>query len=306
MSAIEFVIPRPHEVVDLTMSDGATIRLRRHGNPERPRIALSHGNGLAIDAYVPFWRLLEKRYDIVLFDVRNHGQNPLHGADGHDYATVARDMEAIWRGIREHFGARPIVAVLHSLSAIAGVMHALDVPGRWDALVLFDPPFFPPESHPLAPLQDANMRKMAARARRRPRRYAAPDELAHQFAARPEFSRWRSGCPELVARATLRPEDSTGQWILACPPELEARMYETNIDATIWPRMAELTVPVKLICGDPELDGQTPAALIGKAMGEDLAIDYEAIPGTTHFLQIERPEACAAALERFLAAHRRP
>jgi pimeloyl-ACP methyl ester carboxylesterase len=284
------------------MTDGATVHLRRHGNGQGSRIALSHGNGLAIDAYFPFWRILAERHDLILFDVRNHGQNPLHGPDGHDYPTVAEDMETIWHGIAEHFGPRPIVGAFHSLSAIAALMHALERPERWRALVLFDPPFFPPDNHRLVPLEVAHMEEMTARASRRPRRYARISGLAGQFAMRAEFSGWRPGCHELVARATLRHDRQADDWMLACPRELEARMYETNIDGTLWPRIEHLTTPLKLICGDPELAAPLPSALIGKAMGEELPIAYEAIAGTTHFLQIEQPEACVAALETFLDA----
>jgi pimeloyl-ACP methyl ester carboxylesterase len=38
-------------------------------------------------------------------------------------------------------------------------------------------------------------------------------------------------------------------------------------------------------------------------MAAELPLAYEAIPGTTHFLQIERPAECVRAMESFLAAH---
>ena len=59
------------------MADGASITLRRHGNPTGPRIMFSHGNGLATDLYYPMWRLLMDRFDLVLWDLRNHGWNPV-------------------------------------------------------------------------------------------------------------------------------------------------------------------------------------------------------------------------------------
>ena len=48
-------VPAPREAVDLVMRDGAVIRLRRYGQPGATRLVLSHGNGLAINAYLPFW-----------------------------------------------------------------------------------------------------------------------------------------------------------------------------------------------------------------------------------------------------------
>ncbi len=62
----EWVVPEPHQSFDLTMEDGAVIRVRTHGNADGPRIVLCHGNGFAIDAYVPFWSLLADGYDLVL------------------------------------------------------------------------------------------------------------------------------------------------------------------------------------------------------------------------------------------------
>ena len=52
---------------------------------------------------------------------------------------------------------------------------------------------------------------------------------------------------------------------------------------------AKLPIPVKLICADPESEDTGPPALVGRAMAAELPIEYEAIPKTTHFLQVERP-----------------
>ena len=116
--------PEPIETVDAAMDDGAIIRIRRHGNLEGPRIVLSHGNGFAADAYYPFWRELLDRCDVVLFDCRNHGQNPFHTAEAHRYERIVGDLGRIRRAIDDAFGARPALGVFHSLSARANMKHA--------------------------------------------------------------------------------------------------------------------------------------------------------------------------------------
>ena len=126
------VPPEPNTIVDLTMPDGAVVRLRRHGNPAGPRIALSHGNGLAMQAYYPFWRLLLDGYDVVLFDVRNHGLNPLQGPENHRWDVFRDDFEHIYQGIQEHFGAAPTAGAFHSLSSIAALDQVLTHGARWD------------------------------------------------------------------------------------------------------------------------------------------------------------------------------
>src|SRR5213080_3484037 len=59
------------------MGDGAIVRVRRHGRRDGTRMFVSNGNGFAIDGYVPFWGPLAERFDVIAFDMRNHGANPL-------------------------------------------------------------------------------------------------------------------------------------------------------------------------------------------------------------------------------------
>lgn len=295
-------IPTPLASADLVMSDGAVIRLRRHGNPAGPRIALSHGNGLAIDAYLPFWSLLRRRYDIVLFDQRNHGENPRHGEAGHNWERIARDNLEIHDGIAREFGAKPAIGAFHSLSAVAAAMALLRFGPRWRPLMMFDPPIFPRAGHPLAEMEDMHMGDMATLARRRPERYSNPAALAAQLAARPTFRRWAPGAHDLFARATLRPDPAGGGWILRCPREFEARIFEENVDPSVWPRLGAASVPLFLIGADIGLEGQQAPAFLTEALARDQGIAYAMIPETTHFLQIERPNEALEAMEIFLAS----
>jgi pimeloyl-ACP methyl ester carboxylesterase len=295
------LVPAARHTFDARMHDGAIIRVRQHGNPRGPRLVLSHGNGLAIDGYFPFWGLLLDRYEVIVFDFRDHGRNPPHTEAGHVWPNFVRDLETVWHAIARELGAKPAAGVFHSLSAVAAAMHALEHGRRFDALVLFDPPIFPRQGHPLRADQQFDKDSLAARARRRTERYKAPADLARQFRAR--FPRWRPEAYELMARATLRHDTHAGDWTLACPREWEAHVFASNADPNLWPRMAQCPVPVKLVCGDPELEGAMPPARIGRAMAEELPLEYEAIAGTTHFLQIERPDECIRATESFLRNH---
>ena len=56
-------IPAPHTIFDVPLEDGARIRVRRHGNPEGVRLFLSHGNGYAINGYMPYWQHFLDRFD---------------------------------------------------------------------------------------------------------------------------------------------------------------------------------------------------------------------------------------------------
>lgn len=296
-------IPVPNRVFNVAMDDGAVIRVRRHGNQDGPRLVMSHGNGLAIDGYLPFWSLLCDRYEVVLFDFRNHGRNPLHGVSGHNWRTFIGDFERLSQAIAENLGSKRTAGVFHSLSAVTALLHSVEMGRRFDALVLFDPPIYPSDGHPLQPVQRADKSRMAARARRRTERYKHPRDFARQLASLPPFRRWVPEAYELMAEATLRHDPASGDWILACPRELEARVFESNSDPTLWSRIATCPVPLKLICADPGLEEVSAPTLVARALAAELGLEYEAIPDTTHFLQIERPPECVRALEAFLAKH---
>jgi pimeloyl-ACP methyl ester carboxylesterase len=294
---IEF--PAPLRVIELAMADGAVIRIRQYGKLGGPRLALSHGNGLAIDGYLPFWGRLRERYELILFDFRNHGRNPLHIFAHHNWPQFIHDLERIFECVQQNLGFKQTAGVFHSLSAVTAVMQTQRIGKRWDPLVLFDPPFYPPDGHPIRELQRGNEDDIAARAARRSPSYNDPLELARQFQRR--FPRWQREAYELMARATLRYDSGARRWELACPREYEAHIFRSNRETSTWQRLRDMPVPVKLICADPADGG--PPALIGRALAAEAAVEYEPVAGTSHFLQIERPHECIRAMETFLVKH---
>src|SRR6185437_10104082 len=101
-------VPAPHAVVEAVGEDRARLRVRRHGVAHGPRLLISHGNGFGIDGYFHFWRRFLDAFDIVVFDMRNHGQNaglsPRADPARHDYAHMTGDLDAICRAVSDEFG----------------------------------------------------------------------------------------------------------------------------------------------------------------------------------------------------------
>jgi pimeloyl-ACP methyl ester carboxylesterase len=292
--------PAPLAAIDLAMEDGATIRVRRHGNTDGPRLVLAHGNGFAIDAYFPFWRLLTDEFDVVLYDQRNHGWNPRHDVAHHDVPWFVRDMEAVFHGVREAFGAKPVAGVFHSISAVTAIWHALEHGRRWDALVLFDPPLVPSPGHRLHEVARDFELMLSRWSKDRPARFRSPDELAAIFRASKSLSRWVPGAHELMARSILRQEAETGDWVLCCPPEGESQVYATNSRLDLCPRLSELEGPMKVVASDPDDPNARAPGLINRALAAAFGHAYEAVPGATHMVQVEKPAECAAIVRAFL------
>ena len=92
-------IPEPISTRVVRLDYQAAATLRRHGNPAGPRLVLGHGNGLAIDAYYPFWSLLLNDFDVILHDLRNHGWNSRTGLEHHDVPTFIADHNRVLNAI---------------------------------------------------------------------------------------------------------------------------------------------------------------------------------------------------------------
>jgi pimeloyl-ACP methyl ester carboxylesterase len=141
-----FEIPAPSMTFEVALEDGARIRMRRHGNPDGVRLLVTHGNGFAADAYYPYWRQLLAKFDVLVFDFRNHGQNVPAEPPNHTYEQLSRDLERVAQEVRARLPQRPTAGIFHSMSGRTAMKHAIEIGWRWDALLLFDPPNVPPNS----------------------------------------------------------------------------------------------------------------------------------------------------------------
>ena len=237
-----FELPVPSTLFDVDLDDGAAIRVRRHGNPDGTRILLSHGNGFAADAYFPFWRHFLDRYDLIVFDFRNHGQNIPAEPPHHTYAQLSRDLERVVQDVHSRLGAQKTIGLFHSMSARTAMKHAIEIGWRWDALVLFDPPDVPPPGHPTYAAMEAFEKRLTEFARNRRRKFASVDELTNDFLQSRATRNWVPGAHELMARSVLRKDPDGDGFVLTCAPENEAGIYAEAMTLNLWPMAPAIPV----------------------------------------------------------------
>ena len=293
-SEVAWNIPEPLGALDVMVDDETTITLRRHGNPEGPRLVLSHGNGLAIDLYYPFWSLLAEDFDLIVYDLRNHGWNPVSPLHDHTLPTMIQDHDKIIEAIDRHFGDKPKVGVFHSVSSIASLL-STGRGGEYAARVLFDPPLCKP-GRGYQEFEEAASR-LAAATRRRTERFAARDDLASILPFVPNFRNVAPGVFDLFARTTLRESGNGEGYKLCCPPEYEAQIIEYAGAYAVLVDFDNLLSPTKVIGADPTLPYSYLPTL---DLGDVYTVDYDFLPDTSHYLQFEQPENCVKTMLEFL------
>ena len=293
-SEVVWELPEPLSTHDVTMHDGAVVTLRRHGNPSGPRIVMSHGNGLAIDLYYPFWSLLVEDFDLVVYDLRKHGWNTTGDLPEHTIPTLVQDFDRTIEATEQYYGKKPQVGVFHSISALVALLS----PSRcssFSALVLFDPPLCRPGfTYEIA---DAAATHNAALARRRTNLFQSIQELAQVLPYLPSFQRVVPGLFDLLAKTTLRQHDENPWYQLRCPPEYEAQIIQYASAFAVAVDIDSLQCPIKVIGADPTLPYSFWPSF---NFGELLKVDYDFVPEATHFLQVEKPEECVARLRDFI------
>ena len=288
-------IPEPLSVCDIRLDNHTVTILRQHGNTSGPRLVLSHGSGLAIDLYYPFWSLLADDYELIVYDLRNHGWNSVGSPKDHNIPTLIQDHDLILKAIDRLYGSKLTVGVFHSVSTLVPL---LSFSKLYSGLVLFDPPLCKPGASQIE--LHAAAEKAAAQIRRRGHRFKTREEFAELLRYVPAFTRVVPGVAELMARTTLRPSASGEDYELRCPREYEAQLMDYARSFFPLIDLEWLSCPIKIVGADPTL----PYSYLPTFdVGDVTRVDYDFIPDATHLLQLERPQECAAATREFLERH---
>ena len=124
------------------------------------------------------------------------------------------------------------------------------------------------------------------------------------FAARLPFDAWDRATLRDYCDYGLIPADSG--FVLACPPDVEASIYEASptSESNIYPEIATLSIPVHVVRAgrfhDPadlmRISPTAPDLASAFARGSDTCL-----PGHSHFIPMEAPELAAKLIEEALA-----
>jgi pimeloyl-ACP methyl ester carboxylesterase len=232
--------------------DGLRIAALDWGGDGTPLVLL-HPNGLCAGLFEPLALRLRDSFRPVAVDLRGHGGTDApESADGFAFTDMAADVVAVL----DHLGIDVAVALGQSLGGgVATLVDALR-PGVFRRLLLCEPVAFAPEAMASRPRGEGpgdGGNFMSAIARKRRAVWPDRDAVLDSYRSRPPFDALAPEAVEAYVRWGFvdRPD---GQVELACPPEVEATIFEVSGlppgSPAAWRHLAELTADAVVACGD--------------------------------------------------------
>ena len=250
-----------------------------------------HANGFNALTYRRILGPLAAGFRVLAVDQRGHGTTtlPTRMQGRTDWLDFRDDI----LGLLERLDSREVVLAGHSMGGTAALMAAAKAPDRVRRLVLFDPVIMPavlPQGH----LTDSPLHQGALRRRAEfPSRHAALEA----YRGRGAFATWPNDILADYVAGGFR--DLPGGGVrLACDPAWEASSYASH-DHDARGAFGLSVCPIAVLRAETGSTCRIDDEIVD--LTADGRIAVETVPGTTHFLPMERPDLATSTLAGALA-----
>ena len=266
------------------------------GDPTRPvDILFCHANGFNALTYRSILAPLSASLRILALDQRGHGASRL------PTATEGRaswdDMVGDLVQVIDQLDAPPLVLAGHSMGGSVSLLAAGLRPDRVRSLVLFDPVVMPwlwsfLAETPFTSLEALKKAPIAVRAAARRAIFPSAKDAFSAYHGRGAFKSWPDMIlADYVAAGFHALPD--GEVELACAPAWEASNFSAQKNR-IWSRIGKVKASINLYRAE---HGST--CRIGNGwwfFKGRRGVHQETVPGSSHFLPMERPDLVRDAL----------
>jgi len=253
-----------------------------------PALVFAHATGFHGRCWDRVIEMFPGRHCVAL-DFRGHGHSSKPEPPNY-WAGFVLDMHAVVEGL----GLWDAVGIGHSMGG-----HTVVAAQCFAAMVLVDPTIFPKHMY------DGGERYDASFIRRRRNRWKSVEEMFERFRGRAPFESWRPEILHDYCEYGLLPDGD--ELVLACPPDVEASIYEHSREpaSNLHPILGSVTVPVTVMrAGVPMVPGTFNLAASPTA--SDLASEFPhgrdvLLTGRNHFIPMEAPELVADEIRRVIS-----
>jgi pimeloyl-ACP methyl ester carboxylesterase len=257
-----------------------------------PPLLFAHATGF----HGRCWDQIARRFPSqrrLALDFRGHGRSSKPDPP-YPWTWFAHDLTAV----AEALDVRGAIGVGHSMGGHSIVAAAIQRPATFGSLVLIDPTIFSLDRYGGPPFDGSFVLRRRAV-------FDSPEEMWERFRGRPPFSRWEPEVLRDYCQFALLPSD--GRFVLACPPAVEASIYQHSTDprSNLYPGIPSLEQPTLVMRagmvaarGVSDLNASPTAPdLAGRfPNGRDLLLVQH-----SHYIPMESPELVAEWIGKFVS-----
>lgn len=262
------------------------------GEPsDRPSLLLLHATGFHARLWDQVVAALPSGSHVIAPDQLGHGRSA-KPASLSDWAVTA---DVLLPRI-DRFAGTPLIACGHSMGGYVLTRLAAGRPDAFAHIFLIDPVIMPPEHYigtADAPVPDSAEHPIA----RRRSRWDSWEAMNAHFASRPPYAHWQPKALADYCRFGLLAAPDGDGWDLACPPALEASVYQNALRTNPHDWLPRITAPVTVIraktgerAGNLDFSVSPTWPGLGAALG---AVRDEQWADQSHFIPMEAPQRLA-------------
>ncbi len=260
------------------------------GDPARaPDVLWAHANGFNGLTYRSILGpLADEGLSVLAVDLRGHGRTtlPARPRRGRDWSEFRDDLAAVLDAL----DAPPLVMAGHSFGGTSSLLAAVKRPHRVRALALFDPVMMrrPFPLFKAMPSPAKSMWRRTPITRGALRRRSVFDGRAQAFTAykgRGAFRTWPDAVLADYLEDGLR-DGADGRLELSCAPAWEASNFAAQ-GSDAWRAVRLVRCPITALRAE---HASTFRVGPGWAARASVPVEIVDVPGTSHFLPMERPD----------------
>ena len=253
---------------------------------EDPPLLFAHATGFHGRCWDQVIRQIPRGRRCLAPEARGHGRSSKPSPPYH-WPAFGLDLVSI----AEHLKISGAIGIGHSMGGHTVTSVAALRPATFSKLLLLDPTIRWPESYGTPPLNAGFIRKRRVR-------WPSPEAMLESFRDRPPFDRWQPEVLRDYCDWGLIPQD--GEYLLACPPDAEASVYECSREtqANLHSVIPSIALPVTvlragamgrpLFSDDPSPSPTDPQLAARFPRGRDVLL-----PQHSHYIPMEDPALVA-------------
>ena len=242
----------------------------------------------------------------IAFDLRGHGRAEVPSLEGGKEAYLWERVAADLVVAMQELGVSGAIGIGHSMGGHSVTMAQSLDPRLFAGLLLVDPTITRNMGMPTgdgdSEREEGGPHMFVARRRNE---WSSVGEMVERFGGREPHSRWEPAVLRDYCEYGLLPDPSGDGLRLACPPLVEAAVYEMGRH-DLSEAAAAIDVPVRILRAQPRDPSNPAAAMSGSPTAVDLvdwfpnAEDFF-LPQYTHFIPMEAPRLVAEHVDALIA-----